>query len=73
VVHVIVVAAQFLIYRPSADRRLRNNILRTKHDEQVPKRRSVFGTVVPLLPSACATREVVVKEYCNRDFVDPGQ
>jgi hypothetical protein len=70
---VIVVAAQFLIHRPRADWRLRNGTLSAKYDEQVPKRRAVIGPVVPHVPSASAARQVVVKEYGDRDFVDPGQ
>ena len=72
-IHVLVVAAQFLIHRPRADRRLRNGALSAEHDEQVPKRRAVIGSVVPHVPSACAARQVVVKKYGDRDFVDPGQ
>jgi len=73
VVHVLVVATQFLIHRRHADWRLRNGALRAKHDEQVAKRRAVIGPVVPCVPSASATRQVVVKEDADRDFVDPGQ
>ncbi|MBC7733847.1 MAG: hypothetical protein H7306_18465 [Bacteriovorax sp.] len=72
-VHVIVVATQFLIHRRRADWRLGNSTLPAKHDEQVPKRRAVIGPVVPRVPSTCATRQVVVKEDGDRDFVDPGQ
>ncbi|HOY34841.1 MAG TPA: hypothetical protein PLG32_06850 [Piscinibacter sp.] len=72
-IHVIVVAAQFLIHRPRADWRLRNGTLRAKYDEQVPKRCAVIGAVVTHLPSTRAARQVVVKEDGDRDFVDPGQ
>ena len=72
-VHVIVVATQFLIHRPGADRRLRDSALRAKHDEQVPKRCAVIGPVVPGVSSTRATRQVIVKEDGDRDFVDPGQ
>ena len=72
-VHVIVVATQFLIYGHGADWRLRKGALRAKHNEQVPKRRAVIGPVVPRASSACAARQMVVKEDGDRDFVDPGQ
>ncbi|HEY8709207.1 MAG TPA: hypothetical protein VIM34_14560 [Burkholderiaceae bacterium] len=72
-VHLIVVAAQFLIHRRRADWRLRNGTLSAKYDEQVPERRAVIRPVVPRVPSTCATRQVVVKKYGDRDFVDPAQ
>ncbi len=72
-VHVIVVAAKCLIHRRRADGRLRNGALSAKHDEQVPMRGAVTGPVVPHVPSACAARQVVVKKYGDRGFVDPGQ
>jgi len=73
VIHVIVVATQFLIHGRRADWWLCNGTLRAKHGEQVPKRRAVIGPVVPRVSSASATRQVVVKEDGDRDFVDPGQ
>ena len=73
VIHVIVVAAQFLIHRPRADWRLRNGTLSAQHDEQMPKRRAVIGPVVPRVSSTRAARQVVVKKYGDRDFVDSGQ
>ncbi len=72
-IHVIVVAAQFLIHRPRADGRLRNGAFSAKHDKQVPKRRAVIGSVVAHVPSESAARQMVVKENSDRDFGDPGQ
>ena len=73
VVHVIDVAAQFLIHGRCADWRLPNSALIWQYEEQVPERRAVIGPIMSRVSSACATRQVIVKKYGDRDFVDPGQ
>ena len=72
-VHVIVVAALLLIHGRCADWRLPNSALTSQYEEQVPERRTVIGAVMSRVSSACATRQVIVNKYGDRNFVDPGQ
>lgn len=40
---------------------------------KLPERSAVIGPVVPRVPGTSTARQVLVKEYGDRDFVDPGQ
>jgi hypothetical protein len=70
---VFVVAAHLLIYGHGAQRRLRNGTLRPQDKQQMPKRRAVVAAVMAYGSGARATRQVIVKKYGDRDFVDHGQ
>ena len=72
-VHVLVVAAQLFIHGYGAHRRVGDGALRAQDKQQMPKRCAVVGAVMANGSGACATRQVIVKKYGDRDFVDPGQ
>ena len=72
-VHVLVVAAQLFIHGRGAHRRVRDGALSPQDKQQMPKCRAVVAAVMAYGSGARATRQVIVKKYRDRDFVDPGQ